>query len=97
LRAVTKVLAARVPVAHRVIHPCQTGFIRGRHILEGIVVIHEVKVKKLSAIMLKLDFEKAYDRVDWKFLKDVLLKKGFSVSLVELVTRLFSMDIWILT
>ena len=63
LRTVTKVLANRLaPVANEVIHPCQTWFIRGRYILEGIVVIHEVlhevKVKKIPAIMLKLDSRK---------------------------------------
>jgi hypothetical protein len=66
LREVTKVFADRLaPVAHRVIHPYQTGFIHGRYIMEGIMVIHEVlhkiKVRKLHAIFWKLDFEKAYD------------------------------------
>lgn len=45
-------------MAHSVIHPCQSEFVRGRYILEGIVVVvhevlHEVKIIKLPDIMLK--------------------------------------------
>jgi hypothetical protein len=28
--------------------------------------------------ILKVDFEKAYDRVSWAFLKDLLVSRGFS-------------------
>ena len=36
------------------------------------------KKKKQSAIILKLDFEKAYDKVNWNFLQQTLRMKGFS-------------------
>jgi hypothetical protein len=39
----------------------------GRHILEGVVVlhetIHELYRKKLDGVLFKIDFEKAYDKV----------------------------------
>jgi len=39
----TKVLTNRlVPVAKKMIGKNQTGFIKGRNILEGVVVLHEV-------------------------------------------------------
>jgi hypothetical protein len=45
----------------------QTGFIKGRNILEGVVVLHEVihelHSSKQKGLILKIDFEKAYDRV----------------------------------
>jgi hypothetical protein len=79
----TKVLANRVSsVACKVIKPSQTAFLPGRYILEGVVTlhetIHELHRKKLSGIILKLDFEKAYDKVNWDFLQQVLRMKGFS-------------------
>jgi hypothetical protein len=84
-RAVTKVFAARLaPVALSVINPCQIGFIKGRQIYDGVVVIeevlHDLRVKKASGIILKLDFEKAHDRVDWEFMEEVLRLKGFHHS-----------------
>lgn len=49
------------------IGPTQTAFIPGRNIMEGVVVlhetIHELQRKKKSGVILKLDFEKVYDKV----------------------------------
>jgi hypothetical protein len=46
-------------------------------------IIHELKSKNLPAVLLKLDFEKAYDRVNWQFLREVLLRKGFDPAYVH--------------
>jgi hypothetical protein len=41
----------------------QTTFIPGRYILEGVITLHEnlheLRVKKMPGIILKLDFEKS--------------------------------------
>ena len=54
-------------VAKKVISPTQTAFLPGRNIMEGVVVlhetIHELHRKKQSGVILKIDFEKAYDKV----------------------------------
>ena len=54
----------------------------GRHILEGVVVlhetIHELKSKKMDGVIFKVDFEKAYDKVKWHFLQQALRMKGFA-------------------
>jgi hypothetical protein len=51
-----------------VISPSQTTFIPGRNIIEGVVMlhetIHELHRKKMNGVILKLDFEKAYDKVN---------------------------------
>ena len=55
-------------IAHRIISRTQSAFIRGRNILEGPLVlqeiVHSLKRARQPAILLKLDFEKAYDRVN---------------------------------
>jgi hypothetical protein len=69
-------------IASKLISPSQTIFMSGRNIMEGVVMlhetIHEIHRKKMSGIMLKLDFEKAYDKVNWEFLYQTLRIKGFS-------------------
>ena len=73
----TKVLANRlVAVADKVVRQSQTAFMTGRNILEGVVIlhetIHELHRKKMSGVVLKLDFEKAYDKVNWVFVQQAL-------------------------
>lgn len=68
----TKALTSRLtPIAKKIIDPNQTGFIKGRNILEGVVILHEVlhelRKSKGQGLILKIDFEKAYNRVRWKF------------------------------
>jgi hypothetical protein len=58
------------------------AFILGRNIMEGVVVLHEtihkLHRKKQSRVIFKIDFEKAYDKVKWPFVRQVLEMKGFS-------------------
>jgi hypothetical protein len=92
---ISKAFAIRLsPIAHRVISPTQTAFIKGRLIHDGALALHEIideiKFSGQRAVILKLDFEKAYDRVSWVFLRTVLSRKGFEEGnvhqLMQLVT-----------
>jgi hypothetical protein len=81
----TKVLTNTINlVAEKVIGSSQTAFLPGRNIMEGVVVlhetIHELHRKKKDGVILKLDFEKAYDKVKWPFLQQVLRMKGLHIG-----------------
>jgi hypothetical protein len=47
----------------------QTAFVKGMYILESVVAAHEVIHHTIKSggkgVVLKLDYEKAYDRVSW--------------------------------
>jgi hypothetical protein len=78
----TKVLTNRLTsVAHRVLHLIQTTFLQGRNIMERVIVLHEMiqelHRKKHNGVIFKIDFEKAYDKVKWPFLRKVLEMEGF--------------------
>jgi hypothetical protein len=55
---------------------------QGRNILNGVVTlhetVHELHTKNLNGVILKLDFEKAYDKVKRSFVQQTLRMKGFS-------------------
>jgi len=62
-----------------------------RIFLRGVVILqeflHELKATKNSGVILKLDFEKAYDKVDWNFLEEVLHRKGFSDTWIQWISK----------
>ena len=73
-----------IRVADRLIASNQTTFIKGRFILDSVVaaheIIHEVSRKKEKGIVLKLDYEKAYDRVRWDFLIKCFVLEASEIS-----------------
>jgi len=48
------------------------------------------KRKKKFRAILKLDMQKAYDRVEWDFLQSSMLKMGFSNQWVHLIMQCMS-------
>jgi hypothetical protein len=53
-------------------------------------IIHELKSKRSRAILLKLDFEKAYDTIHRQFLHEVLVRKGFDSGFIHRIIWLVS-------
>ena len=84
-KVVAKVLAERLKsVMDSIISPYQSAFIEGRQKLDPILIANEAvedyRAKKKMGWILKLDLEKAFDRVDWNFLEKVLRQKKFSAK-----------------
>ena len=67
---------------------------RGWNILEGAVIlhetVHELHRKNLSGVIIKIDFEKVYDKVRWDFLFQTLRLKGFSLKWIEWIRSFIS-------
>jgi hypothetical protein len=81
-KIIAKVLTARLArVMDRLVASTQLAFLKGRQLVDGVVVVNEVVdlVKRTgrSCIIFKVDFEKAYDSVDWSFLDYMLVRFGF--------------------
>ncbi|XP_071712284.1 uncharacterized protein [Rutidosis leptorrhynchoides] len=76
-KTVTKILTNRLQgVIDNIISPVQTTFIAGRQILDGPLMLSEsidwYKRKNKKMLMFKVDFEKAYDSVNWEYLLSML-------------------------
>jgi hypothetical protein len=53
-------------------------------------IVHELHSKKLNGVVLKIDFEKAYDKVKWSFLQQTPKMKGFYDEWRTLIHRFVS-------
>lgn len=92
-KVVAKVYANRMkPFLHHWILPSQTGFVPNRCILDNIFLAFEsiewTLENKQDLCMLLLDFEKAYDRVSWTFLRETMHKMGFADIWIQQVMAL---------
>ena len=89
----TKVLANRLkPLMEGLIDPTQSAFIKGRSILDGVAAVEEAiyncKKRNKEGIMIKLDFEKAFDMVRWDALTNLLQARGFGSTWIGWVTSI---------
>ncbi len=93
-KILTKVLATRVArVAGRLVHPDQAGFIPGRRIFDHTrlaqIMIDYSALCDDPGVIVALDQEKAYDRINHTYLWAVLLRMRFPASLVRFLQRLY--------
>lgn len=89
-KILSKSLANRIsPNLDQLISHDQTGFMKNRYIGENIRLISDIievtKRKNIPGLLLLLDFEKAYDTVEWEFMMKVLKAFNFGPSIIRWV------------
>ncbi|KAL5551944.1 hypothetical protein UlMin_002120 [Ulmus minor] len=90
-KIISKMMATRMrSVMDSIISEEQSAFILGRLISDNAIIgfecIHALKrrrSKKKGFLALKLDMAKAYDRVEWSFIREVMKKLGFSEGWIK--------------
>ena len=84
-KILAKMISARVrPLLPDLIHDTQIGFVQDRSILDDVFTFSEAtewtQHSGQHLAILLLDFEKAYDRVDWSFLESTMERLGFPLG-----------------
>ncbi|XP_072076475.1 uncharacterized protein [Arachis hypogaea] len=87
-----KILVSKIkPTLSERISPNQSSFVPGRFIHDNIIIasemIHSMKrMKGKNGFMaIKIDFAKAYDRLNWNFLHQCLVEYGISDRILTLI------------
>lgn len=97
-KIISKVITNRLkPFMPKLVTENQRAFVMGRQIHDNILVVHEAFHYLKSRVSggkyelaVKLDMNKAYDRVEWDFMKDVMLKLGFNAVWVDKIMMCIS-------
>jgi hypothetical protein len=89
-KILSKLMANMIkPLLGKLISPAQSGFVKGRHILDNVIQVqeamHSSHQRKEKGMLIKLDMENAFDRVKLSFLYKVLLSFGFNSEFVKLI------------
>jgi hypothetical protein len=79
IKLITKVLANKLQlVIMQLVHQNQYGFIKSRIIQDCLAWSFEyLHMSRIELVILKLDFEKAFDKIEHEVILDVMRRKGF--------------------
>ena len=97
-KIISKLLAKRLqPLLGDLITETQSAFVPQRAISDNIFITHELphylkksKVKKHCYMAVKTDMSKAYDRLEWDFIKLAILRFGFHPTFADWIMQCIS-------
>ena len=91
----TKLIAHRVAkILPKLINEDQTGYVKGRYIGQNIRLIKDemklTDLEQIPGIAIFIDFKKAFDTVDWRFLHKTLEMFNFGPQILQWVKTFYS-------
>jgi len=96
-KIITKVLAHCLrPILNNIIDPYQSSFLPGSGTTDNAIVLLEVihymckSKKKKGYVAFKIDLEKAFDNINWDFLRSCLCDYGFPDTTIKLIMHCFT-------
>ena len=94
-KLLSKTYAERLKnVMPTLVHPNQVAYVKDRFIGEGLRIIDEsmvyTKKKAIEAYAIAVDFEKAFDSIDWTYLWKALESYNIPMSFIEMIKLLYN-------
>ena len=94
-KVLTKLLAIRLQkVIPSLVNPDQVGYIKNRYIGENIRILSDIlqyaELENIEAYITQIDFEKAFDSVEWRFLFDTLKTLNFGEYFTSWIKTLYT-------
>ena len=85
-KIMSKVIARRIErVLPLLVCSDQSGFVKGRYIGQNLRLVNDIleqtKLQNTSGILLQLDFQKAFDTIEWKFIQNAIAFFNFGESI----------------
>ena len=82
------------PFLDKLIHPSQTGFMQNRNIssiLRQIIdIMKHAEEEEIQGLLISIDFEKAFDRVEMSAERGALRLVNFSLFLIDMIDVLYN-------
>ena len=91
-KVVTKIIVERLrPFLDKFISPMQMAFVPGRKGIDNMIIAQEVvhslgkKRGRTRYMALKIDLEKAYDKQEWSFIKDMFIRANLPNDIIDVI------------
>ncbi|XP_066444370.1 inactive serine/threonine-protein kinase TEX14 [Eleutherodactylus coqui] len=90
-----KTIATRLrPIVPGLVHRDQVGFVAGReardNTIRTLALMGRAREEKIPLCLLSVDAEKAFDRVNWRFLEATLRKVGLGKRVINWIMALYN-------
>ena len=94
-KVAAKAIAKRLEtVLPNLIHPDQTGFVKGRYIGENIRLVSDLldltNKHQIPGILVALDFRKAFDSLEWPFIMETLNSFNFGTGIKQWISTFYT-------
>lgn len=77
-KMITKIIVARLrPMLDKLVSPVQSAFVPGRKGVDNAIIVQEIihsiskKKGRVGYTAIKVDLEKAYDKLEWSFIREL--------------------------
>lgn len=94
----SKVIVSRLrSLMQELVSPCQASFVPGRQGLDNAVICQEYAhsfrstKSRRGAVIIKVDLEKAYDRMEWAFIEHTLVDTGLPSKIIKVIMQLLAL------
>jgi exonuclease III len=81
-------------VLPNLINEDQSGFVSGRYIGDNLRLLYDIthylQNKQMPGLLVSLDFEKAFDSINWKYMHQVLKVFGFGEDICQWILAFYS-------
>ena len=94
-KIMSKVIARRIErVLPLLVCSDQSGFVKGRYIGQNVRLINDIleqtKLQNIPGILLQLDFQEAFDTIEWKFIQNAIAFFNFGESIQRWISTFYS-------
>ena len=96
-KIITKIIVARIRLLlDKLVSPIQSAFVPGREGVDNAIIvqelIHTISRKRggVGYLAIKVDLEKAYDKLEWSFIRETLVKANLPKELIDLIMNCVS-------
>lgn len=91
-KILTKIIANKIkPVLNELIGPNQASFLKNRQatynaiIVQKLIYYFKIMKGKKGNLLMKIDLEKAFDKIEWSFVKQTLHSFNFPLKISSLI------------
>jgi hypothetical protein len=78
MKVIAQRLKAMLPT---IISPEQSSYVEGSQILDSVILAHEVihsfQKTRMPGMLLKINLSKAFNKISWDYMQEMLLAFGF--------------------